>query len=36
MISLATQQPDLVDELVVAEPNFDPGVGTNFGADRWL
>jgi pimeloyl-ACP methyl ester carboxylesterase len=27
-ISLATQRPDLVGRLVVAEPNLDPGVGT--------
>ncbi len=27
-ISLASQRPDLVGELVVAEPNLDPGVGT--------
>ncbi|MFD4636108.1 alpha/beta fold hydrolase [Lentzea sp. NPDC058436] len=27
-ISLAAQRPDLVGELVVAEPNLDPGVGT--------
>ncbi|GGP81608.1 alpha/beta fold hydrolase [Saccharothrix coeruleofusca] len=27
-ISLATQRPDLVGELIVAEPNLDPGVGT--------
>ncbi|SEQ90756.1 alpha/beta fold hydrolase [Lentzea albida] len=27
-ISLATRRPDLVGELVVAEPNLDPGVGT--------
>lgn len=27
-INLTTQRPDLVDELVVAEPNLDPGVGT--------
>lgn len=27
-ISLAAQRPDLVQRLVVAEPNLDPGVGT--------
>ncbi|HUQ61573.1 alpha/beta hydrolase [Lentzea sp.] len=27
-ISLASQRPDLVGELIVAEPNLDPGVGT--------
>ncbi|HEX7308615.1 alpha/beta hydrolase [Lentzea sp.] len=27
-ISLAARRPDLVGELVVAEPNLDPGVGT--------
>ncbi|WP_191299309.1 alpha/beta fold hydrolase [Lentzea cavernae] len=27
-ISLAAQRPDLVGELIVAEPNLDPGVGT--------
>ena len=27
-ISLATRRPDLVGELIVAEPNLDPGVGT--------